>query len=209
MTGIAARPSSPHFQRFFGGISPLLVVGGAIVVAGSSLSLLKARGGFEVLRGRASLRGIALSAGLATVLAVVIVVADLFIRYPRDMNVPPPEALLFYPVVGYVAEVVFHVLPLTLLLLAFAPLSKGPGAGRLVGLCIVLTALLEPSFQLGFAETPLSWSGAYTWVHVFAISLLQRHVFRRYDFVSMYAFRLFYYAYWHIIWGVIRLELLF
>jgi hypothetical protein len=34
-------------------------------------------------------------------------------------------------------------------------------------------------------------------------------VFRRYDFVTMYSFRLFYYAYWHIAWGVIRLRVFF
>jgi hypothetical protein len=53
------------------------------------------------------------------------------------------------------------------------------------------------------------WVAAYTWIHVFVIAFLQLYVFRRFDFVSMYSFRLFYYAYWHILWGVIRLEVLF
>ncbi len=50
---------------------------------------------------------------------------------------------------------------------------------------------------------------AYTWLHVFAIALLQLLVFRRYDFVSMLGTRLCYYAYWHLLWGVVRLEVLF
>jgi hypothetical protein len=40
-------------------------------------------------------------------------------------------------------------------------------------------------------------------------AFLQLYVFRRFDFASMYAFRLVYYAYWHILWGVIRLKVLF
>lgn len=34
-------------------------------------------------------------------------------------------------------------------------------------------------------------------------------LFKRYDFVTMYTFRLVYYLLWHIVWGVIRLRLLF
>ena len=53
---------------------------------------------------------------------VAIIIADFFIRYPEDINVPVPEALLFYPAVGFVAEIAFHVLPLALLLFVLAPL---------------------------------------------------------------------------------------
>ena len=60
-----------------------------------------------------------------------------------------------------------------------------------------------------FERDPFSWAAAYTWVHVFAIALLQLAVFRRYDFALMYAFHLFYYAYRYIAWGVFRLDVLF
>lgn len=209
LTGILTTSSGNYFRRFFGSVNPLLVVTVTIIVGGACLSLLQSRGQFAILKGSTSRRGIALSAGLATLLAGAIVIADFFIRYPEDINVPMPQALLFYPAVGYVAEIVFHVLPLMLLLLALAPLDKRLGADRLVWACIVLVALLEPTFQVAFEAKPLSWAAAYTWTHVLAIALLQLYVFRRYDFVSMYIFRLFYYAYWHIVWGVIRLKVLF
>ena len=44
---------------------------------------------------------------------------------------------------------------------------------------------------------------------VFVIAVLQLYVFRRFDFASMYSFRLVYYAWWHILWGTIRLSVLF
>lgn len=55
------------------------------------------------------LRGVALSAALATVMAAAVIVADFIIRYPKDLNVPPPPALWFYPVIGLVPEIAFHV----------------------------------------------------------------------------------------------------
>jgi hypothetical protein len=66
----------------------------------------------------------------------------------------------------------------------------------------------EPTFQVLFGGETLALS-VYTWFHVFAMAFLQLYVFRRYDFVSMYTFRLVYYMFWHIGWGYLRLRLLF
>ena len=74
---------------------------------------------------------------------------------------------------------------------------------------ILLVAVLEPTFQTLFEGKVFTWRAAYTWIHVFAMAFLQLYVFRRFDFVSMYSFRLIYYAYWHILWGVVRLKVLF
>jgi hypothetical protein len=209
LTAILIPSSSAYFQRFFGRINPMLVVAMATVVGGYSLVLLQSFSKFEIIRGRRTLRGMAVSAGVATLLAVAIIIADFFIRYPEDTNVPVPEALLFYPAMGFVAEIVFHVFPLALLLLILSPLRKWLGADRHIWVGIVIAAVLEPTFQVVFAGEAFSWASAYTWVHVFAVAFLQLYVFQRYDFMSMYSFRLFYYAHWHIAWGVIRLTVLF
>jgi hypothetical protein len=62
-------------------------------------------------------------------------------------------------------------------------------------------ALLEPVFQLqfGFAETVPLWAAVYVGLNIFVINLAQLLLFRRYDFVTMYAFRLVYYLQWHVI----------
>lgn len=73
----------------------------------------------------------------------------------------------------------------------------------------MITAPAEPRFQLQFTGERPVWAYCYAWIHVFAIALLQLRVFHRYDFASMLAFRMIYYTYWHIIWGVIRLKVLF
>ena len=72
-------PSSrAYFRRFFGNAHPVLVVIVASVLGAAALGVLHARGGFEILKGQTTLRGIALSAGFATLLAVAIVIADFF-----------------------------------------------------------------------------------------------------------------------------------
>jgi hypothetical protein len=201
--------SGTYFRRFFGKTNAILVISVVSVLGAAALWVLRSRFGFAILRGRTTLRGFALSALLATVLGVAIAVADLIIRYPEDTNVPVPQALLFYPAVGFVAEMVFHVLPLALLLLALSPLAGRLGWERIVWMGILLVAVLEPTFQVLFGGTALTWGDAYIWIHIFAIAFLQLYVFRRFDFVTMYVFRLFYYAYWHVLWGVIRLKILF
>jgi len=208
-TVILLPSSTSYFRRFFGETNAILVIVLASVVGAAALWVLQSSHEFVILRGRTTLRGVALSAVLATVLGVAIVVADVIIRYPQDMNVPVPQALLFYPAVGFVAEIIFHVLPLVLLLLVLNPLVGRLGRNQVVWLGILLVAVLEPTFQVLFEGKAFTWGAAYTWIHVFAIAFLQLGVFRRFDFVSMYSFRLFYYAYWHILWGTIRLEVLF
>jgi hypothetical protein len=139
LTALLVPSSSAYFLPYFGRTNPVLVVVLASIVGGVSLCFLHTRGKFEILRGRTILRGIGVSAGMASVLAL-----------------------------AFVTEIAFRVLPITLLLFFLAPLRKKLGSDRRF------------------------WSA-----------------FRRYDFASMYSFRLVYYAYWHVAWGVIRLKVLF
>ena len=203
-------PSSiSYYHRFFGNLNPIVVIVISSIVGAVALWLLQAMYGFVIFKGNGTIPGVKLSAVLATVLGIAIIIADFFIRYPEDMNVPVPQALLFYPSVGFVAEIVFHVLPLTLLLIILKPLSGWIGGEKLIWISIILVAVLEPIFQVVFEGRPFTWGSIYTLIHVFAIAFLQLFVFWRYDFMSMYLFRMFYYFYWHILWGNIRLEILF
>ncbi len=203
-------PSSiAYFRRFLGELNPIAVIIIAAIVGAVALWFLHARYNFVIFMGKGTIPGLKLSVVLTTVLAIAIVAADFFIRYPEDTNVPLPHALLFYPSIGFVAEIIFQVLPLALLLIILKPLGGWIGSDRFIWLGIFLVAVLEPTFQVAFEGKPFTWGSVYTWIHVFVIAFLQLYVFRRFDFISMYSFRLFYYVYWHILWGVIRLQVLF
>lgn len=201
------------FKPFIGESNPLLAIALVAVVGFVSLGFLYARGWFEIYSQRGNLRGLVVAAIAATLFGMEIISAEItnLIRLPTDMNVPPPWSLLFYPVIAYVVEVLFHALPLALLLIILGTIFKKSNTNHLVWLCIFIVASLEPLFQtnIGSLERPFSFTKAYAGLHVFAINLAQLYVFRRYGFISMYSFRLFYYMYWHILWGYVRLQWLF
>jgi NADH:ubiquinone oxidoreductase subunit K len=191
------------FRPYTGTVGPVSAVAIAAAVGAVSLGFLHRRGWFEIY-GPRTLAGAGIAAAMASLLAVPVIAVD-YGAGIEVVNVPWPASLLFYPAIGFVAEIVFHALPLALVLAVVAPLAK-IDTNRLVWICIVFASLLEPAFQLsaGVADRALSWIDAYVWLQVWAVNLLQLVVFRRFGFASMYAFRLVYYLWWHILWGYLR-----
>ncbi len=209
LTALLSRSHATLFEPFFGPVDPVVAV--AVVGAAGALALivLESRGWFAIVATPFDVRGLAGATVLATLLAALAIIADFAIRFPVDTHVRPPEALTFYPVIGYVAELVFHVVPLTVLLVALSVLLDEAAGGRPLWLVIVVVAVLEPIFQVSAMDRPLSWAGVFVLLHLTALNVVQLALFRRYDFATMYAFRLVYYLWWHIVWGVVRRDLLF
>jgi hypothetical protein len=103
------------FEAYFGSVPPLLAIALTALVGFGSLGFLRSRGWFEIYSSR-SVRGVGVSAAIATLFGVWQICADLLVtRFPKDINVPSPQSWLFYPAIGYVVEVFFHALPLALL----------------------------------------------------------------------------------------------
>lgn len=202
---------SNFFQPYFGSLNPLIAVGLVTAIGAFSLSALNARFAFKILDPEAYPHGLLRAAGAAALFVAPVILADVTLGYPREINVSPPHAFLFYPVMGYVAEIVFYAFPFSLLLFVLKQLLKNVRTDALIWSCILLTSLLEPAFQFGFAVARYDFSpvDVYTALHVFAFGIVQMYFFWRYDFMTMYVFRMAYYLLWHILWGQLRLELLF
>lgn len=209
LTGVLYVRNAPLFQAFFGTLNPLLVIIGIILLGTVLSAFLLSRGWFMVYQAGEH-KGILVAAGLASLLGIAIILVDLKAVFPEDTNRPFPDSLFFYPIFGFVVEIIFHMLPLALLLLGLTSI-KGISFEKVILPCILFVAMLEPIFQtiLGFSRPYPNWVTAYVFVHIFLINLFQLLIFNRYNFVSMYSFRLVYYAIWHIIWGQMRLSLLF
>lgn len=158
-----------------------------------------------------SLRRI-LPLSLAVLLAVgTIIFVDLNGGFPQNINVLYPQSLLFYPLVGLLAEMLLHTLPLWIFLVYIPRLSKVHNRGLRKSL-IYSIAILEPVFQLilgQFTGLGLWWAQLYTFINVYIFNVIQLHIFKRYDWMTMYLFRLVYYLIWHIVWGQLRLEIIF
>lgn len=199
---------SPLFQKYLGQLNPLVAITVTGLLGFVLLNGLLSRGWFDIYR-TWNAGWLIIPFSLAALFAVVIILVDIKVVFPKDVNVPFPQSLLFYPVMGFVVQAIFHVLPLSLLLVAVTTFFKDTSIDSVIWPCLILVALLEPIYQtVAGSQLPL-WATVYVFLHVFLFNLAELVIFRRYDFVSMYSFRLLYYLFWHIIWGYTRLRLLF
>jgi hypothetical protein len=199
------------FARFLGRINPLIAFSLVIILGFLLLAILISKNWFVIYEAQ-NLKWLIRYAGLATLLGIIMALVDLRVKLPSDMNTPFPQSLLFYPAIGFLVEIVFHILPITVLLLITKAMFKDLAVERIVWICIIIVAAIEPIYQtidMASANHYPLWAIIYVCAHVFVINLLQLQLFKKYDFVSMYSFRLVYYLIWHIAWGYVRLKLIF
>lgn len=199
-----------YFQPYFGETKPLILVGISIILGLLLLQVHLSNRWLLVYR-KESHKGFLLSSGLACLFGLIIIIVDLLEAFPPDINVSFPESLLFYPAIGFIVEIFFHLLPLTLLIALFTSMAKKWSFNKVVWISIILVALIEPIYQGSsvFGEQETTGTNIYVGIHIFLINLCQLWLFKRYDFISMYLFRLIYYLIWHVTWGYLRLQLLF
>ncbi len=198
------------FQLYFGSANPLIVTLSIICLGFICLSFLLSRGWFSIFK-KGNLKGQIFSSGLAALFASIVILIDLKVAFPDNLNILFPNSLLFYPAIGFLVEILFHVLPLSLLLIFLTSISEAISFQKIIWPCILIVFSFEPIYQTVVSypfQYPL-WVITYIGFHVFLINLVQLFLFKRYDFISMYLFRLEYYLFWYIIWGHIRLKLLF
>lgn len=198
-----------HFERFFGQLPPLLVTALVVMIGSVSLRALGSRGWLPtrpLTVTRLALVGLAGSG-----LALPAVAFDIWINFPEDMNTPWPESLLFYPAIAVVAEVIFHVAPLAVLLTALGwNLDPHPDDKKRAVIAVVVVAAIEMLFHtidaLAGSDRRLVF---FVVPQLTFVGICHLAILRRYGFAAMLSFRLGYYLIWHIAWGHIRLDLLF
>ena len=208
MTVVLSNANSLYFQRFIGYINPIIVILLSGIVGLLLLSFLLSKKWFVIFKTH-YLKGALRHSWLVVVFVSVAILVDLKIVFPIDMIIPFPQSLLFYPIIAFFIEMIFHVLPLSLPLLSLTFFFRHIGYKRLRLISIVLVAILEPTYQAIFMISSPTWSIVGIWVNLFVFNMTQLFIFMKYDFISMFAFRLKYYLIWHIIWGHIRLDVLF
>lgn len=193
-------------RRFLGPVHPAAAIAATVVLGPASVAVLRSRdwGRVDILDW--STRGAAGAVVAAFGFAFVAIVADRTIGFADDINVPWPNAFVFYPAIAIVAEVVLHLVPLALLTLLFRLRFEGD-AGAAVIACMVAVALVETTYQVAASRR----AGArlalvvFVGVHLAVIGFAQMVMLWRFGVASMLVFRLVYYACWHVVWGRLRL----
>jgi hypothetical protein len=209
MTSAIIPSSSSSFQKYFGRIHPVLAVFISSALGLILLALILPDGQFAIYRS-GNYRGILAAVGLSVLFAAATILVDRKVPFPADINVPFPDSLFFYPAMAYVVELLFHLVPFCLLYFILRHYFGEANSDRIIWICILAVALIEPVFQIAFGagQNP-PFVSAYMALHLFLFNMVQLVLFREFDFVSMYTFRLSYYFLWHILWGHLRLGLLF
>lgn len=195
-------------ELYFGKISSLLLLTFLASLGAFAIAYLK-RFQFEIYQ--ISNKGLLSALMWASLFAFIIIGVEHIHPLAQDINVPFPKSLAFYPAIIFYVEIIFHIIPLAFLLfldytfLGHLQLKSG------IWIILVVIALLEPLFQLIMSENEgyATMLTAYIALHIYLINLTQLHLYRKYDFLTMVFFRLVYYLIWHVIWGQMRLDLLF
>lgn len=188
------------FVKYLGSLNPIQ---GILIVMFSGVLSIRylEKSGRRVMLNPFGFEGFRASTLFSMCFGAIAILIDFTGIFPDSINLGYPQCLLFYPVMGYIVEIVFHLLPISLLSLV------KPGDTRL----LYLIALFEPVFQvaIGGVDRTILWACLLVSAHIFLINLTQLYVFKKYGFLSMYWLRFGYYFIWHEVWGVLRLNLLF
>ncbi len=199
--------ASPRlFTPFFGSIHPFWPVLITILGISGSLRALRKSGVFFTYR-RATATVWIGHIAVITLLAGISILLDLTLYYPKDMHVLLPESLLFYPLMGAVAEFVFHLLPISLIAW-WLKLRGGDALWNNWTWVLAVIAMLEPSFQIYYHPYAIGYS-VILWLNLYVFNLLQLQLFRNYGFWALFGSRMWYYLIWHLLWGTLRQDLLF
>ena len=61
---------------------------------------------------------------------------DAVFTFSEDINLLPPKSLLFYPMIGFVVEIVFHVVPLVILFALLTNIFKNVDKEKIILICL-------------------------------------------------------------------------
>lgn len=199
--------NAADFSAFFGPVPPLL---GAILVCGcgiAALHLLNRNWGIKAFDGSLTTRNRLAAMGWAVPFMISVTAADLLLGFPADLNLAPPAALLFYPAMGAIAQIALHLIPFFALLWVTGVVLPGLSTSRRTALSIALASVPEALFQIPTSDddAPPAMLMLFVIVQLFCFGITELLLLRRYDYLTMYSFRLSYYAWWHVVWGYLRL----
>ena len=196
------------YYRFLGDFNPVFIFLLSGILGYACLLYLEWKFQFSTLK-KLTLRSslIAVAGGFA--FGSIIIGIDLGVRLPEDLNVEFPASLLFYPTIGFIAEIAFQVIPFTLMAIGLHKIYPNLDSKKALQIAFIFAACAEPLYQVitmhqtnQYKQLTLIIIG----IHILWISLFQLFVFKRYGFFPMFLFRLVYYLIWHIGWGYLRLQ---
>jgi len=198
------------FTSLLGRANPIFVAAGAAFIGVLCFLIFLDKGWF-FLGAQGGRRGYVAALGLSFFFLMNAILLDWRFRFERDINVLPPKGLFYYPVMGFIVEMLFHLMLLTIVMIIFTGLLRGQETNTAIWISILLVSLAEPIFQVAISikQGSLDLFALLTGAHIFLINLGQLAIFKYYGFSATFFLRMSYYLWWHVIWGVLRLKIFF
>ena len=207
LTGIIVLSGDDSFLKYFGSYPPLLVMAIVSSLGGGIIFWLWKRFRCYVLKPKPPLLKWSLII-CVLISSLVAILIDIKVGFDEDINVLFPFSLLFYPAIGFLVEILFHIFPLSVLFFFTTSIFHSSHSNIRWWPIILIVALLEPTFQIIFIDA-FSIVAIIIWLNIYFFNLVQLYTYSKFGFISMYILRIIYYSVWHIIWGYYRLDILF
>lgn len=140
---------------------------------------------------------------------VVLVLLDVTFKLPADLNIAWPYSVPYY-LQGAIFSDIQHFFPLVFLVwLVSGLIMKDRWQDQTYWTAAVLISLVEPMQMALVTPQAIDLFRVILIVYIFSVNFMQTVCLKRAGFLSMLSLRLGQYLVWHIIWGAIRLDLLF
>ena len=106
------------YSKLLGKLNPIIIFSVSGAAAFLSLTYLERFGLYFISRST-TVRKLLIYFSISIILGCIPVLIDIWKNFPKDINVLFPQSLLYYPTIGLLADIIFHLLPTTLLLAIF------------------------------------------------------------------------------------------
>jgi len=199
------------FERFIGGISPVML----FILAGTAgwLVLIRLSKRYEldifIPLNFSNIRHVLTA---VSIFSLFIVLFDLKFPFPEEINILFPASLLFYPAIAFFVEIVFHLIPILIITEALKPFQGKIQKQNILKIALIIAAVSEPLYHVFQMLNDKYYQTGFViiiGIHILFINLFQVYLYKRYSFLHMYLFRFCYYMVWHVVWGILRLEIMF
>ena len=201
---------SKSYQRFFGENLTLITISSILFIGVLSIDYLNSKENFTIWVEKPN-KKLILYFLIPLILGILIIVVDNLNHFPEEINILFPISLIFYPIIVFLVDIIFHVIPLIVFTLMKNSFFKKSNNSSIIWIFFILVSLIEPIYQIidMINYGSALWVIIYVFLNVFLINLTEFALYKKYGFFSMYVFRLIYYGIWHVTWGYFRLEILF
>ena len=159
------------FSRFLGNIDPLLAILITILTGFSVLKFLLSKTQFAIYK-KHNFKTYFIVTSIVIVFGIEVIASDIWlVDYSPEINITFPKSILFYLSMGYIVEVFFHLLPISLIIIILTSFRKF-SINRIVWISIITVSIIEPLFQIWFTDHSLTTT-IYTGIDVYLFSLAQ------------------------------------